>query len=67
MLADVTERLEIYGHRYIFEICARRDSPTIFDGLSGRAIQSCRIGRFRLEYNHRDRDNDLSFAVQTFF
>ena len=66
MLADVTDqwKLMITGTYLKYGLGEQSDDIRWFVGSRYTMSQNWAL---RLEYNHRDRDNDLSFAVQTFF
>ena len=66
MLADVTDQWKIMatGTYLKYGLGEQSDDIRWFVGSRYTMSQNWVL---RLEYNHRDRDNDLSFAVQTFF
>ena len=66
MLADVTERWKIMatGTYLKYALGEKSDDIRWFVGSRYTLTQNWAL---RLEYNHRDRDNDLIFSLQTFF
>jgi hypothetical protein len=66
MLADVTDQWKIMatGTYLKYALGEKSDDIRWFVGSRYTVSQNWVL---RLEYNHRDRDNDLSFAVQKFF
>jgi hypothetical protein len=66
MLADVTDQWKIMATGTYLKYGLGEQSDDIRWFVGSRYTMS-RNWVLRLEYNHRDRDNDLSFAVQTFF
>ena len=66
MLAEVTDQWKIMatGTYLKYGLGEQSDDIRWFVGSRYTMSQNWAL---RLEYNHRDRDNDLSFAVQTFF
>lgn len=66
MLVDVTDQWKIMatGTYLKYGLGEQSDDIRWFVGSRYTMSQNWAL---RLEYNHRDRDNDLSFAVQTFF
>ena len=66
MLADVTDQWKIMATGSYLKYGLGETSDDIRWFVGSRYTMS-RNWVLRLEYNHRDRDNDLSFTVQTFF
>lgn len=66
MLADITDQWKIMATGTYLKYGLGEQSDDIRWFVGSRYTMS-RNWVLRLEYNHRDRDNDLSFAVQTFF
>ena len=66
MLTDLTDRWRLMRRERISAIPWGR-SPTTFDGLSGQRFTLFQNLALRLEYNHRDYDNDVMFSMQAFF
>jgi hypothetical protein len=66
MLADITDQWKIVatGTYLKYGLGEQSDDIRWFVGSRYTMSQNWAL---RLEYNHRDRDNDLSFAAQTFF
>ncbi len=66
MLADLTDQWKIMatGTYLKYGLGEQSDDIRWFVGSRYTMSQNWAL---RLEYNHRDRDNDLSFAIQTFF
>ena len=66
VLADVTDQWKIMatGTYLKYGLGEQSDDIRWFVGSRYTMSQNWAL---RLEYNHRDRDNDLMFAVQTFF
>lgn len=66
MLADLTERWKIMatGSYLYFPLGDKSDD---FRWYVGSRFTVSRNWAVRLEYNHRDRDNDVLFQVQAFF
>ena len=66
MLADLTDRWKLMAIRDILAICLG-DKSDDFRWFVGHAIPSSQNWALRLEYNHRDHDNDVVFGMQAFF
>jgi len=66
MLADVTERWKLMatGSYLKYPVGDKSDD---FRWYVGSRFTLARNWSMRLEYNHRDRDNDVLFSVQAFF
>ncbi|WHZ26665.1 MAG: putative outermembrane protein [Nitrospira sp.] len=66
MLADITERWKVMatGTYVKFPLGDKSDD---FRWYVGSRFTLARNWTVRLEYNHRDRDNDVMFSVQAFF
>ncbi len=66
MLADMTERWKLMatGSYLRFPLGDKSDD---FRWYVGSRVTLARNWSMRLEYNHRDRDNDVLFSVQAFF
>jgi len=66
MLTDVTDRLKVMatGTYLKFALGDKSDDIRWYAGSRYTLSQNWAL---RLEYNHRDRDNDLVFSVQAFF
>jgi len=66
LLADVTDRWKVLlSTTYLrFPLGERSDDVRLFFGQRYTLGQNFAV---RLEYNHRDHDNDVMFAVQAFF
>lgn len=66
MLADVTDRwkLMVSGSYLRYALGDKSDDIRWYAGSRYTLSQNWAL---RLEYNHRDRDNDLAFSVQAFF
>ncbi|BFU92680.1 MAG: hypothetical protein NTAFB01_38670 [Nitrospira sp.] len=66
MLADLTERWKVMatGTYLRFPLGDKSDD---FRWFVGSRFTLARNWTVRLEYNHRDRDNDVLFSVQAFF
>jgi hypothetical protein len=66
MLADVTERWRIMatGSYLKYGLGEQSDDIRWFIGSRYTMAQNWAV---RLEYNHRDRDDDVVFSVQAFF
>lgn len=66
MLADITERWKLMatGSYLKFPLGDKSDD---FRWYVGSRFTLARNWTVRLEYNHRDRDNDVLFSVQAFF
>ncbi len=66
MLADITERWKVMatGTYVKFPLGDKSDD---FRWYVGSRFTLARNWTVRLEYNHRDRDNDVLFSVQAFF
>ena len=66
MLADLTEHWKIMatGSYFKFPVGDKSDD---FRWYVGSRFTMARNWTMRLEYNHRDRDNDVVFSVQAFF
>ena len=66
LLADLTERWKIMatGSYLYFPLGDKSDD---FRWYVGSRFTVSRNWAVRLEYNHRDRDNDVLFQVQAFF
>jgi Domain of unknown function (DUF4105) len=66
MLADLTERWKLMatGSYFKFPLGDKSDD---FRWYVGSRVTLARNWAVRLEYNHRNRDNDVLFSVQAFF
>jgi hypothetical protein len=66
MLADVTDRwkLMLSGSYLRYALGDKSDDIRWYAGSRYTLLQNWAL---RLEYNHRDRDNDVVFSVQAFF
>ncbi|MFZ1804124.1 MAG: hypothetical protein WAU05_09380, partial [Nitrospira sp.] len=66
MLADLTERWKLMatGSYLRFPLGDKSDDFRWYVGSRFTLAQNWTV---RLEYNHRDRDNDVLFSVQAFF
>jgi hypothetical protein len=66
MLADITERWKFMatGTYLKFPLGDKSDDFRWYVGSRFTLAQNWAV---RLEYNHRDRDNDVLFSVQAFF
>jgi Domain of unknown function (DUF4105) len=66
LLADLTDRWKLMASGTYLRY-ALGDKSDDFRWFVGQRYTLSQNWALRLEYNHRDRDNDVTFTVQTFF